>query len=66
MPWYKIDIDGKVYIGEYRSLDNAVFGAMRRDDNWRMDKCLIGAEKIADHPPRGMSKAEFTRKLRTL
>lgn len=64
MPWYKVQVDDKVYIGEYRSLDNAVFGALRQDKNWLLESCMIGAEKIADRKPYNISKAVFTKELR--
>lgn len=63
MAYYKINIDGHIIVGEYRSIDNAVFGAMRMNQHWLKESATIEVERLPDRPVT-VSGIDWTKKLR--
>lgn len=64
MPWYKIDVDGQVFVAEYGAIEDAIFGTLRKEVcRFDRDSVMVGAEKLPPCP-RGMAKATYTRQLR--
>lgn len=72
--WYKVTVKSTVdnvilsVVGQYSNVPNAVFGALRRlnidlPGGPRREYVTIQCE-LLPMKPRGMSKAEYTRRLR--
>ncbi len=66
-PWFKVQVDDRVWISRYTSAANAVFGALRRLEFERaFDSSIPHNIHVERLPPKptNMPAAAYTRKLR--